>query len=90
MPIGRSLGNASRTASNTSSGYRNRLVDDNWRRVGLGTMLTKLLAQRARLSGVRRLCGDILEDNLAVRRQAHSLGARLSRGMGCVRLCLDV
>jgi acetyltransferase len=65
-------------------------VADNWRRVGLGTMLTKLLAQRARFSGVRRLCGDILEDNKAMRGLAHSLGARLSRGMGCVRLSLEV
>ncbi len=65
-------------------------VADNWRRVGLGTMLTKLLAQRARFSGVRRLCGDILEDNKAMRCLAHALGARLSRGMGCVRLSLEV
>jgi acetyltransferase len=65
-------------------------VADSWRRVGLGTMLTKLLAQRARLSGVRRLCGDILEDNKAMRGLARSLGARLSRGMGCVRLSLEV
>jgi len=66
------------------------VVADNWRRVGLGTTLTRVLAQRARFSGVRRLWGDILEDNKAMRGLAHSLGARLSRGMGCVRLSLEV
>jgi acetyltransferase len=66
------------------------VVADHWRRIGLGTMLTRILAQRARFAGVRRLCGDILEDNKAMRGLARSLGARLSRGMGCVRLSLEV
>jgi len=65
-------------------------VADSWRRIGLGTLLTRTLAQHARFSGVRRLCGDILEDNKAMRGLARSLGARLSRGMGCLRLCLEV
>jgi acetyltransferase len=66
------------------------VVADNWRRVGLGTRLTRILAQRARFAGVRRLCGDVLDDNKAMRDFGHSLGARLSRGIGCVRLSLEV
>jgi len=66
------------------------VVADNWRRIGLGTRLTRILAQRARFAGVRRLCGDVLDDNKAMRGLAHSLGARLSRGIGCVRLSLEV
>jgi acetyltransferase len=66
------------------------VVADNWRRIGLGTTLTRLLAQCARLAGVLRLSGDILEDNKAMRGLAHSLGARLSLGLGCVRFSLDL
>jgi acetyltransferase len=66
------------------------VVADNWRRIGLGTMLTRIMAQRARFTGVRRLCGDILEDNKAMRGFAHSIGARLSRAIGCVRLSLEL
>jgi acetyltransferase len=69
------------------------VVADNWRRVGLGTMLTRILAQRARFTGVRRLWGDVLEDNLAMRGFAHSLGARLSRAIGygqILRLSLNL
>jgi acetyltransferase len=69
------------------------VVADNWRRIGLGTSLTRNLARHARLAGVRRLCGDVLEDNKAMRGFAHSLGARLSRAIGCahtVRLSLEV
>jgi acetyltransferase len=66
------------------------VVADNWRRIGLGTMLTRIMAQRAQLAGVRRLCGDVLEDNKAMRGFARSLGARLSRAIGCVRLSLEV
>jgi acetyltransferase len=69
------------------------VVADNWRRAGLGTSLTRVLAQHARVTGVRRLCGDVLEDNKAMRGFAHSLGARLSRGLGwahTLRLSLEV
>jgi acetyltransferase len=66
------------------------VVADNWRRIGLGTRLTRIMAQRARFAGVRRLCGDVLDDNKAMRGFAHSLGARLSRAIGCVRVSLEV
>jgi acetyltransferase len=69
------------------------VVAEKWRRIGLGTLLTRILAQHARFAGVRRLCGDVLEDNKAMRGFAHSLGARLSRGIGSaqtVRLSLEV
>jgi acetyltransferase len=69
------------------------VVGENWRRIGLGTSLTRNLALHARFTGVRRLCGDVLEDNKAMRGFAHSLGARLSRGIGCaqtVRFSLEV
>ena len=69
------------------------VVAEKWRRIGLGTLLTRILAQHARFAGVRRLCGDVLGDNKAMRDFAHSLGARLSRGIGSaqtVRLSLEV
>jgi len=69
------------------------VVADNWRRIGLGTTLTRILAQCARFAGVLRLCGDVLEDNKAMRGLAHSLGARLSREVGSlqsVRLSMEV
>jgi acetyltransferase len=61
------------------------VVADNWRRIGLGTLLTRTLAQRARFMGVRRLCGDVLPENEPMRGFANSLGARLSLGRGNVR-----
>lgn len=69
------------------------VVAETWRRIGLGTVLTQILAQRARLMGVRRMCGDVLSDNNAMRGFANSLDAQLSLGRGYVRnlrLCLEV
>jgi len=66
------------------------VVADNWRRIGLGTTLTRILARCARFAGVLRLDGDVLDDNRAMRGLAHSLGAQLSRGIGCIRLSLEV
>ena len=66
------------------------VVADNWRRIGLGTILTRILASRARFMGVRRLCGDVLAENQAMRGLANSLGARLSLEAGTVRLSLEV
>jgi hypothetical protein len=50
------------------------------------------LARCARLAGVLRLGGDILEDNKAMRGLALSLGARLSRGLDgkTARLSMEV
>jgi drug/metabolite transporter (DMT)-like permease/RimJ/RimL family protein N-acetyltransferase len=68
------------------------VVADDWRRVGLGSSLTQTLLHHARLTGVRRLCGDALADNEAFQRFMRSLGAsrpgRLERG-GTVRQCLN-
>jgi acetyltransferase len=67
------------------------VVADGWRRVGLGSSLTQTLLHHARLSGVRRLCGDTLVDNETFQRFMRSLGARrlgeIERA-DTVRLCL--
>jgi drug/metabolite transporter (DMT)-like permease/RimJ/RimL family protein N-acetyltransferase len=68
------------------------VVADGWRRVGLGSSLTRNLMHHARVAGVRRLCGDALADNEAIRRFMASLGARSSgpiEGAAAVRLCLS-
>ena len=77
-------------SGNSESAEFALVVADNWRRIGLGTTLTRILAQRARITGVLRLWGDVLDDNKAMRGLAHSLGARLSRGMGCLRVQLSL
>ena len=68
------------------------VVADDWRRVGLGSSLTRTLLQHAQLTGVERLCGDALADNQAIQRFLRSLGAYPSGGIertGTVRLCLS-
>lgn len=77
-----------RTADSESAEFA-LVVADNWHRIGLGTTLTRVLARCARFAGVLRLSGDVLEDNKAMRGLARSLGARLSRGIGCLRVSLE-
>jgi drug/metabolite transporter (DMT)-like permease/RimJ/RimL family protein N-acetyltransferase len=67
------------------------VVAEGWRRVGLGSSLTQTLLHHAHLTGVQRLCGDVLVDNQAFQRFMRSLGAsRLGRieRADTVRLCL--
>jgi len=67
------------------------VVAEGWRRVGLGSSLTQTLLHHAHLTGVQRLCGDVLVDNEAFQRFMRSLGAsrsgRIERA-DTVRLCL--
>jgi drug/metabolite transporter (DMT)-like permease/GNAT superfamily N-acetyltransferase len=66
-------------------------VAEGWRRIGLGSSLTRMLLQHARVAGVKRLCGDALADNEAIQRLMRSLGAHPSGGIertGTVRLCM--
>jgi len=66
------------------------VVADGWRRVGLGSSLMRTLLRHARRAGVRRLCGDGLEDNDALRHFMRSLGGWPSgRSTAAVRLCLS-
>jgi drug/metabolite transporter (DMT)-like permease len=68
------------------------VVADGWRRIGLGSSLTRTLLHHARLTGVQRLCGDALVDNDVFQRFMRSVGAsrpgRLERA-DTVRVCLD-
>jgi acetyltransferase len=69
------------------------VVADGWRRVGLGTSLMRNLVRRARLAGLRRLCGDALRDNEQILTFMRSLGARTiaeAQGAETLRLCLDL
>jgi len=54
------------------------VVAEGWRRIGLGSSLTRSLLHHARAAGVRRLCGEALAENEALRRFMHSLGASSS------------
>jgi drug/metabolite transporter (DMT)-like permease/GNAT superfamily N-acetyltransferase len=66
------------------------VVADGWRRIGLGSSLMRILLLHARLAGVRRLCGDALEDNEAIRQFMRSLGGWPSgKSTATVRLCLS-
>lgn len=68
------------------------VVAEGWRRVGLGSSLTRTLLHHARVTGVQRLCGDGLPDNEPLRRFMRSLGGypvgRRERA-DTVRLCLS-
>jgi drug/metabolite transporter (DMT)-like permease/RimJ/RimL family protein N-acetyltransferase len=67
------------------------VVADNWRRVGLGSSLTRTLLHHASLTGVGRLYGDTLAENEPIRRFLRALGAyplNTTDRSGTVRLCL--
>jgi acetyltransferase len=69
------------------------VVADDWRRVGVGSSLTRSLIGRARLEGVQRLCGEALPENAGIERFMRSLGARPSgrcARAATVQLCLPV
>jgi GNAT superfamily N-acetyltransferase len=68
------------------------VVADSWRRAGLGTSMMRTLLQHAHFAGVRRLCGDAIADNQAIRDFMDSFGARSAAGAASadtVRLCLE-
>ena len=52
------------------------VVAEPGRQVGRGSALTRALLRSARASGVRRLCGDALAENVAILRLLRSFGAR--------------
>lgn len=67
------------------------VVAEPWRRVGLGSALTRALVRSARAGGVRRLYGDALAENVAILRLLRSFGARrlLTPDPEIVRLCVE-
>ena len=68
------------------------VVSDDWRHVGLGTSIARGVLHHAAFAGVRRLCGEALAENQAIRGLMLSFGARESRGTEPqnVQLCLEV
>jgi len=61
-------------------------VCDDFQRLGLGSLLTEELAQRARMRGVRRFTATMASDNVAARRLLEKLtdhleGHRTGRGV---------
>ena len=61
-------------------------VCDDFQRMGLGSLLTEELAQRARMRGVRRFTATMASDNVAARRLLEKLtdhleGHRTGRGV---------
>jgi len=67
------------------------VVADDWRRVGLGTLLIRALLRHACHSGVHRLCGDALAENTAIQGLVRLFGARITShpGSNTVQLCLE-
>jgi len=67
------------------------VVAEAWRRVGLGSALTRALLRSARAGGVRRLCGDALAENDAILCLMRSFGARWvpTADLRIVQLCVE-
>ena len=68
------------------------VVADDWRRVGLGTLLMGALLRHARYAGVSCLCGDALAENNAIQGLLRSFGARIRShpGSNTVQLCVKI
>jgi len=73
-PQGRAVGIAryERTAADTARALV--FVDASWRRVGLGTVLLRRLAEAARHAGVRLLAGDVPRSDVAMLGLLEELG----------------
>jgi ribosomal protein S18 acetylase RimI-like enzyme len=68
-------------------------VCDDFQRMGLGSLLTEELAQRARMRGVRRFTATMASDNVAARRLLEKLTDHLERhqaGRGVPELTGDL
>ncbi|HEY1358469.1 MAG TPA: GNAT family N-acetyltransferase [Thermoleophilaceae bacterium] len=69
------------------------VVDDLWQGMGLGTMLARELAARARGLGIRRFTATIASDNEPARKLLHKLNRDIrggSVGHGVSELVLDL
>jgi len=68
-------------------------VADAWQGLGLGRTMMRRLARHAARHGVKRLVGDVLPDNAAMRAITDALGGRLVRspdGTGVLRARFDL
>ena len=68
------------------------VVADGWRRVGLGTLLMRVLLRHARSAALHNLCGDALTENTAIQGLLRSFGARIRShpGSNTVQLCVEI